>query len=144
MLNHVARRAGERGISNILPTRGDARALPYPDATFDAAYLTVVLGEVPGQDAALRELERVLKLGGQLSVGEVFPDFPMVPFGKLRARAETAGFSFERRLGGTLGYFASFRTPWRGFPRETARARQRKTNHANNRSYRLFRIVLSP
>src|SRR3712207_1147397 len=35
MLDHVTRRAQESGIANIVPTRGDALAMPYPDATFD-------------------------------------------------------------------------------------------------------------
>ena len=30
-------------------------------------------------------------------------------FGSLSRRAEKAGFTFERRLGGSLAYFASFR-----------------------------------
>lgn len=111
MLDHVMHRAQERGIENITPTRADARALPYPDGTFDAAYLTLVLGEIPDQDLALRELKRVLKPGGHLVVGELFPDFHMVPFGALRQRAQRAGFGFERRLGGGLGYFARFRVP---------------------------------
>ena len=116
MLDHTLGRAHRRGITNILATRGDAQALPYPDGAFDAAYLTVVLGEVPDQYAALRELGRVLKPGGRLVVGEVFPDFHMVPFGALKERAEAAGFIFERRIGGPLGYFASFRVPLRDAP----------------------------
>lgn len=98
------------GLTNVVSGR-DAQALPYPAVTFDAAYLAVVLGEIPDQGAALRELARVLKPGGRLVVGEVLPDFHMVPFGALKARAEEAGLRFERRLGGPLGYFASFRAP---------------------------------
>lgn len=111
MLDHVTGRARDSGITNVVATRGDAQALPYPDGAFDAAYLTVVLGEVPDQRTALRELGRVLKPGGRLVVGEVFPDFHMVPFGALKGRAEAAGFGFERRVGGPLGYFARFRVP---------------------------------
>jgi ubiquinone/menaquinone biosynthesis C-methylase UbiE len=111
MLDHVMHRAQERGIENVTATRADARALPYPDGTFDAAYLTLVLGEIPDQDLTLRELKRVLKPGGHLVVGELFPDFHMVPFGALRQRAQRAGFGFERRLGGGLGYFARFQVP---------------------------------
>ena len=108
MLNHTIRRAHELGISNIVSTRGDAQALPYPDGSFDAAYLNVMLGEVPDQDAALREVRRVLKPGGRLIVGEVFLDPHMIPFGTLQTRAEMAGFEFESRLGGPLGYYARF------------------------------------
>jgi ubiquinone/menaquinone biosynthesis C-methylase UbiE len=111
MLDHVMSRARERGIENMIPTRADARALPYPDGYFDAAYLTLVLGEIPDQDAALGELKRVLKRGGHLVVGELFPDFHMVPFGALKRRAQRAGFGFERKVGGRLGYFARFRVP---------------------------------
>ncbi|MFL5816471.1 MAG: class I SAM-dependent methyltransferase [Conexibacter sp.] len=108
MLDHTLRRAGERAIGNVVPTQGDARELPYEDATFDAVYLVTVLGEIPDQDAALRELARVVKPGGRVVVGELFGDPHWVSPGKLRARAERAGLRFEHRLGSPLGYFARF------------------------------------
>jgi ubiquinone/menaquinone biosynthesis C-methylase UbiE len=109
MLDHTMRRADEHGIANIVPTRADAREMPYEDDTFDAAYLVTVLGEIPDQDAALEELARVLKPGARLVVGELFGDPHMVTFGSLRQRAQSAGLVFEERLGGPLGYFARFR-----------------------------------
>jgi ubiquinone/menaquinone biosynthesis C-methylase UbiE len=109
MLDHTMRKASERHITNIVPTQGDAQELPYPDDTFDAAYMAVTLGEISEQDATLRELRRVLKPSGRLVVGEIFGDPHMVPFGSLRARAEAAGLRFEQRLGGKLAYFARFR-----------------------------------
>jgi ubiquinone/menaquinone biosynthesis C-methylase UbiE len=111
MLDHTMRKASERHITNIVPTHGDAQELPYPDDTFDAAYMTVTLGEVPDQDAALRELRRVLKPSGRLIVGEIFGDPHMVTFGSLRAGAEAAGLQFEQRLGKRVAYFARFHTP---------------------------------
>jgi ubiquinone/menaquinone biosynthesis C-methylase UbiE len=111
MLDHTMRRASERRVGNIVPTRGDAAELPYPDDAFDVAYMTVTLGEVADQEAALSELRRVLKPGGRLVVGEIFGDPHMVTFGSLRARAEEAGLRFERRLGGKLAYFARFHAP---------------------------------
>jgi ubiquinone/menaquinone biosynthesis C-methylase UbiE len=109
MLGYVMRRTKERSIKNIISTQGDARVLPYPEGSFDAAYLTAVFGEIPEQERALSELRRILKPGGRLVVDEVFPDFYMLPFGALRERAEAAGLRFERRIGGLLGYFASSR-----------------------------------
>ncbi|HVL94473.1 MAG TPA: class I SAM-dependent methyltransferase [Solirubrobacteraceae bacterium] len=111
MLDHTMRRARERGLGNLVPRQGDARSLPYDDGTFDAAYLTTVLGEIPDQDAALRELARVLKPGGRLVVGELFGDPHWVSPGRLRSRAEAAGLVFEQRSGRALGYFARFRRP---------------------------------
>ncbi len=108
MLDHTMRRANERGLANVIPAQGDARRLPYPDASFDAVYLVTVLGEVPDQEAALREIARVLKPGGRLVVGELFGDPHWVSPGALRARAEAVGLTFERRLGLPLGYFGRF------------------------------------
>jgi ubiquinone/menaquinone biosynthesis C-methylase UbiE len=109
MLDHTLERARENGVSNVHPALGDARELPYEDDSFDAAILITVLGEIPDQDAALREINRVLKPGGRLVVGELFGDPHMVTLGSLRRRAEAASLVFERHIGPKLGYFARLR-----------------------------------
>lgn len=106
MLDHTMRRAGERGLANITPTQGDARRLPYPDATFDAAYLVTVLGEIPDQDAALRELARVVRPGGRVVIGELFGDPHWVSPTALRQRGTAAGLRLTERSGSALAYFA--------------------------------------
>ena len=111
MLDHTARRAAAAGVDNIEARRGDARELPYADATFDAAYLVAVLGEIPDQDAALRELARVVKPGGRVVVGELFGDPHMVTERRLRERAGRAGLSFARRVGPPFGYFGVLEKP---------------------------------
>jgi ubiquinone/menaquinone biosynthesis C-methylase UbiE len=108
MLDHTARRAHDAGVT-VHPRQGDATSLPYDDATFDAALLVTVLGEIPDQEQALRELRRVLKPGGRLVVGELAGD-PHVVFPKaLERRAAAAGLRLERRDGTALGYFARLR-----------------------------------
>jgi SAM-dependent methyltransferase len=111
MLDHVKREAELRAISNIDVTLGDAQRLPFDDASFDGAFLVTVLGEIPDQDAALRELARVVRPGGRMVVGELFGDPHMVRLSKLRERAGRAGFEFERRLGSPLAFFARFGRP---------------------------------
>lgn len=108
MLDHTMSRASEAGLEDVIPSRGDAGELPYPDGSFDAAYLVATLGEVPERERAIAELRRVLKPGGRLVVGEGQPDPHMVGFRTLRRLAEAGGFAFERRVGNPLGYFASF------------------------------------
>ncbi len=105
-LDHVGRRAAERGLGNIVPTRGDATALPYEDASVDAVVLTAVLGEIPDTGAALGEIRRVLKPSGRLVVGEVFGDPHFTTAKSLRRQAEEAGLAFEERAGNWFGYFA--------------------------------------
>jgi ubiquinone/menaquinone biosynthesis C-methylase UbiE len=110
MLDHTLRRAAEAGLSNLFPERADARTMPYADDTFDAAYLVTVLGEIPDQDAALRELCRVVKPGGRIVVGELFGDPHMVTARALRDRAEAVGLAVERTLGGRLWHYTRLRS----------------------------------
>jgi ubiquinone/menaquinone biosynthesis C-methylase UbiE len=109
MLDHTLRRARAAGVDNLEPRQGDARTLPYADAVFDAAFLVTVLGEIPDQEAALRELRRVVRPGGRLVVGELLGDPHMVGERALRRRAAATGWRFERRVGPPVGFFAVLR-----------------------------------
>lgn len=110
MLAVLARRAAAARVTGIVPATGDAQRLPYPDASFDAAYLIGVLGEIPDPAAALHELRRVLRPDGRLVVGEVLlldPDG--MRLAALSRLAVAAGFALESRLGPRLAYFARLR-----------------------------------
>jgi ubiquinone/menaquinone biosynthesis C-methylase UbiE len=111
MLDHTLRRAAAEGIANISAARADAREMPYPDDSFDAAFLVTVLGEIPEQEAALRELRRVVKPGGRIVVGELFGDPHMVTFRALKHRGAAAGLQVERTLGGHLWHFTRLGAP---------------------------------
>jgi ubiquinone/menaquinone biosynthesis C-methylase UbiE len=105
MLDCVMRRAAARGIGGVVPTQADARELPFPDATFDAAYLVTALGEIPDPIAALGELRRVLKPAGRLVVGEFF-DRHYVPLITLLRHASASGFQPGMSIGPAFAYFA--------------------------------------
>jgi ubiquinone/menaquinone biosynthesis C-methylase UbiE len=105
-LDHVMRGAAERGLTNLVPTQGDATALPYADASVDAVILTAVLGEIPDSDAALREIRRVLKPDGRLVVGELFGDPHFTTRAALERQGAAAGLRLEERSGNWFGFFA--------------------------------------
>lgn len=111
MLDHVVQAAREQEIVNINPNHGDARDLPFADASLDGAYLVTVLGEIPDQQAAINEIARVLKPGGRLVVGELFGDPHYVSHGSMRAQAAQAGLDYEDRVGNPLAFFARFARP---------------------------------
>lgn len=109
MLNAIMRRTVAAGMTNVVPTRADAQNLPFGDATFDAAYLSTVLGEIPNQRRALDELRRVLKPHGRLVIAEVLLDPDYVPLSQLRDNAESLGFVFDGKLGPGFAYLVRFR-----------------------------------
>jgi ubiquinone/menaquinone biosynthesis C-methylase UbiE len=108
MLDHTMRAAADSGATNVVPTRGDAATLPYEEDSFDAVVLVTVLGEIPDGDAALREIQRVLRPGGRLVVGEIFGDPHFTTFSSLCERCIRAGLAPEGRSGGWFAYFARF------------------------------------
>lgn len=65
-LRERARRAADRAAMQIDVRDGLADSLPAPDSSFDAAIASLVLCSVCSPSAALGELRRVLKAGGQL------------------------------------------------------------------------------
>jgi ubiquinone/menaquinone biosynthesis C-methylase UbiE len=105
-LDHVMGAAGERGLANLVPTRGDATALPFEDASVDAVVLTAVLGEIPDREAALAEVRRVLKPGGRLVVGELFGDPHFTTAASLQRLGDGARLRWAERSGNWFGYFA--------------------------------------
>jgi ubiquinone/menaquinone biosynthesis C-methylase UbiE len=65
-LRAAAQRAAEHAPVPVTVTDGVADHLPAPDGAFDAAVLSLVLCSVPDQAAALAEVRRVVRPGGQL------------------------------------------------------------------------------
>jgi len=105
-LDHVMRGAAERGLDNVVPTQGDATALPYEAGSIDAVVLTAVLGEIPDRGAALAEIRRVLRSDGRLVVGELVGDPHFTTLASLKRQGAAAGLSLEESSGNWLGYFA--------------------------------------
>ncbi len=105
-LDHTMRAAAGRGLGNLIPSQGDATALPYAEGSIDGVILTAVLGEIPDSLAALQEIRRVLKPSGRLVVGELFGDPHFTTFASLKRKAAAAGFAAPIRSGNWFGYFA--------------------------------------
>jgi len=68
-------RARRKAVALDLPItldEGDARALPYGDATFDAVVLHLILAVTPHPERVLAEAARVLRRGGRILILDKF------------------------------------------------------------------------
>jgi uncharacterized protein len=111
MLDMAGRRLRAAGLSNFEPVAGDAQKLPFPAASFDLVFLVTVLGEIGDPAAAMREITRVLKPGGRVSITEQFGDPDHIPRTKLAQLAGEAGLAVEESTGSPLLYTAMLRKP---------------------------------
>jgi SAM-dependent methyltransferase len=105
MLRTLEDRAAARGVTNVVTAAGDAQRLPFPDATFDGAYLVTVLGEIPDAAQALGEMKRVVRPGGRIVTGELWLDPDYVSPARLRDLAAAAGLRLARQAGWRFAYF---------------------------------------
>ncbi|MDV6348888.1 class I SAM-dependent methyltransferase [Nitrosomonas sp. Is35] len=67
---NIAQRKAKQADKTILLQQGTAINLPYPNESFDRAFISLMLHHLPSQDKrrALTEAFRVLRPGGQLHV----------------------------------------------------------------------------
>jgi len=100
MLDKARKELERAGFHDVGFTTGQAAdGFPFPDNTFDAAFLAAVIGEVPDKQACIRSLARVLKPGGRLVFAESFPDPDRISVADLRGLAEPEGFDFVEASG---------------------------------------------
>lgn len=100
MLAKARAKLARAGMHEVGFSAGQADArLPYPDHTFDVAFLASVLGEVPDQAGCVQSLARVIKPGGRLIFFEGFPDPDRLGVRELCDVTEPQGFSFTSAVG---------------------------------------------
>ena len=94
MLASARQRADHLGLAIEL-MQADVEALPFADATFDTVAISLTLCTTPQPKAALRELARVCRPGGQI----VFLEHVLSPIWPLAAAERLLSPLQERALG---------------------------------------------
>lgn len=109
MLAKVAAKAHREGLTQIRLLQSSAKDASLHE--IDAAVMVMALGEIPDRTKTLRSLFAALKPGGRLLVGESVFDPHFIRRSRLRALAQSAGFSECSCRGNVFGYAMVFTKP---------------------------------
>jgi phosphatidylethanolamine/phosphatidyl-N-methylethanolamine N-methyltransferase len=104
MLKHLERRAADTGRS-VTTRVMDARQLAFPDSSFDAVVMHLILAVMPQPERGVSEAVRVLKPGGRIAAFDKFlsdGERPSLKRRLLNAFAKPLFSDLNRRLGPLL------------------------------------------
>jgi len=109
VINRLKKRVEKENIKNIIPKIDDAYNLSFEDNSVDRVILIACLPEIPEPIRALKEIRRILKSDGLISLSEMLPD-PDYPRRKTEKRwAEEAGFELDEQFGNWFVYQLNFK-----------------------------------
>ena len=111
MLAWTQEKARTAGLSNIRFVQAGLGEGKLEEDYYDRALLVTVLGEIPNQAAALKEIFAALKPGGLLSVTEVIFDPHFQSRETVQRVANAAGFQERGFFGKRLAYTTHFEKP---------------------------------
>jgi ubiquinone/menaquinone biosynthesis C-methylase UbiE len=111
MLARVREKAQAAGLQNVAYLQAGLGESRLPPEYYDRAVLVTVLGEIPDQIAALKEIYDALKPGGVLSVTEVIFDPHFQSRASVLRAADQAGFREKDFFGRKLAYSLHLQKP---------------------------------
>ena len=111
MLKRAQAKAEAANLTNILFINAGVGEGKMGKNQFDRALLVTVLGEIPDQKMALREIFDALKPGGILSVTELIFDPHFQRRRKVSELSGKAGFKEEAFYGNRIAYTLHFKKP---------------------------------
>ena len=111
MLNRTQKKAQAANLTNINFLHAGVGENKLEHEKFDRALLVTVLGEIPKQEAALKEIFAALKPGGILSVTEIIFDPHFQRRSTVLRLANAVGFRGEKLFGNCIAYTLNVEKP---------------------------------
>ncbi|MCB1122565.1 MAG: methyltransferase domain-containing protein [Verrucomicrobiae bacterium] len=109
MLDKARKRLEKRGFNRVEYVLTDGRKLDLEGSRFDRVFMVTVLGEVENQDDYLKEIRRVLKPDGILSISELAGDPDKISIDALKSLVCSYGFEASQVFGRKLNFTINFR-----------------------------------
>jgi ubiquinone/menaquinone biosynthesis C-methylase UbiE len=111
MLRRVQEKAQAANLTNIRFLQGGAGEGKLERSQSERALLVMVLGEIPRQEAALKEIFEALKPGGVLSVTEIIFDPHFQSREKVLKLARAVGFREKAFFGNRIAFTLNLEKP---------------------------------
>ncbi|MFX0020734.1 MAG: class I SAM-dependent methyltransferase [Candidatus Hermodarchaeota archaeon] len=109
IIERLKRRIEKENVGNIIPKIDDAYNLSLEDSSIDRVIMIACLPEIPEPVRVLKEIKRVLKPDGIVSLSEMLPD-PDYPRRKTEIKwANEAGFKLQDKFGNWFIYQLNFK-----------------------------------
>ena len=108
MIQKSEKRLKNRQIRNVDLRISDGTALPYKDSSFDRIFLVTVLGEISNATLAAKEMFRVLRPGGKVSISEQAGDPDSLTLEEVAGVLCPAGFTLDRVYGRKRTFTVNF------------------------------------
>jgi len=109
IIKRLKKRIEKENITNIIPKINDAYNLSFEDESVDRVLMIACLPEIPDPIRVLKEIKRILKPNGLISLSEMLPD-PDYPRRKTEKKwAKEAGFELDEQFGNWFIYQLNFK-----------------------------------
>lgn len=111
MVEKARFRLSRRHISNFDIRQCDGVSLDYSDSMFNTVFMVTVFGEISHKENYSKEIFRILKSGGILSISEQAGDPDSVSVERLKEFLEPEGFVLKKLYGKGRTFTANFMKP---------------------------------
>ena len=109
MLDISRKRLKKRGIHNVDYKLADGQDFDLQSNFFDSVFMVTVIGEVENKDLYLKEIHRILKEDGILSISELAGDPDKISLDEITSLVSAHGFEVCDCFGGRLNFTVNFR-----------------------------------
>lgn len=108
MLKKSKKRIDKQGLRNVEYNLLNGNNLDFPDQSFDRVFMVTVLGEIENKENYIKEIGRILKSDGLLSISELAGDPDRMSINQIKELVIPYGLKFIKQFGNKRNYTINF------------------------------------